>query len=57
MYFISNTFNSTSSVGLTRTNSGLTDPLFTYKTPTQKPYSVDPINSKWQIQLGMRYIF
>lgn len=57
MYFVSNTFNSTSSVGLTRINSGLSDPLFTYKTPTQKPYSVDPINSKWQIQLGVRYIF
>lgn len=57
MYFISNTFNSTSSVGLTRTNSGLTDPLFTFTKPTQKPYSVDPINSKFQIQLGVRYLF
>lgn len=57
MYFISNTFNSTASVGLTRTNSGLTDPLFTFTKPTQTPYSVDRINSKWQIQLGFRYLF
>jgi hypothetical protein len=57
MYFISNTFNSTSSVGLTRTNSGTADPLFTFKKPTTKPYSVDNLNSKWQIQLGLRYNF
>lgn len=57
IYFVSNTFNSTSSVGLTRTNSGLSDPLFTFSKPTQKPYSVDAISSKWQIQLGVRYIF
>jgi hypothetical protein len=57
MYFISNAFNSTSSIGLTRTNSGLTDPLFTFKRPTVKPYSIDAINSKWQGQLGIRYNF
>ena len=57
MYFISNAFNSTSSIGLTRTNSGLTDPLFTFKKPTTDPYSIDAINSKWQGQLGIRYSF
>lgn len=57
MYFISNTFNSTSSIGLTRTNSGLSDPLFTFSKPTQNPYSIDPINSKWQLQVGVRYLF
>jgi hypothetical protein len=57
MYFVSNSFNSTASVGLTRTNSGLTDPLFTFSKPTQTPYSVDGIGSKWNIQLGIRYNF
>jgi len=57
MYFISNTFNSTSSVGLTMTNSGTTDPLFSFKKPISEPYSVDNLNSKWQIQLGLRYNF
>ena len=63
MYFISNTFNSTSSVGLTKTAgafssaSVLTDALFSFSKPTQKPYSIDAINSKWQIQLGVRYSF
>jgi len=53
IYFISNTFNSTSSVGLTKV-SGET---FTFKRPTQLPYSVDKINSNWQAQLGIRYTF
>ena len=57
IYFVSNSFNSTASVGLTRTNSGLSDPLFTFSKPTQKPYSVDAIGSKWNIQLGIRYNF
>jgi hypothetical protein len=53
MYFVSNSFNSTSSVGLAKV-SGET---FSFTKPTQKPYSVDQINSKWQIQLGVRYNF
>ena len=57
MYFISSAFNSTSSVGLTRTNSGLNDPLFTFSKPKQTPYSIDGIGSKWNIQLGLRYNF
>ena len=52
-YFISNSFNSTSSVGLAKV-SGET---FTFTKPTQKPYSVDQIGSKWQVQLGVRYSF
>jgi hypothetical protein len=52
-YFISNSFNSTSSVGLAKT-SGET---FTFTKPTQKPYTVDQISSKWQVQLGVRLSF
>jgi hypothetical protein len=52
-YFISNSFNSTSSVGLTKV-SGET---FSFTKPTQKPYTVDQISSKWQVQLGVRYSF
>ncbi len=62
-YFVSNTFNSTSSVGLSKTTGGfsssgvLTDALFSFTKPTQQPYTIDPINSKWQIQVGLRYNF
>jgi hypothetical protein len=53
MYFISNSFNSTSSVGLTKVSGE----IFSFTKPTQLPYSVDLINSKWQMQLGVRYSF
>jgi hypothetical protein len=53
MYFISNSFNSTSSVGLTKVSGE----IFSFTKPTQIPYSVDLINSKWQAQLGVRYSF
>jgi hypothetical protein len=52
-YFISNSFNSTSSVGLAKG----TGEVFTFTKPTQKPYSVDQIGSKWQVQLGARFSF
>jgi hypothetical protein len=52
-YFISNSFNSTSSVGLVKTSGE----IFTFTKPTQLPYSIDQINSKWQVQLGVRYSF
>ena len=63
IYFVSNTFNSTSSVGLAKTAGGfssagvLTDATFSFSKPTQLPYSVDMINSKWQVQMGLRYTF
>ena len=53
MYFISNSFNSTSSVGLAKVSGE----IFSFTKPTQVPYSVDLINSKWQMQLGVRYSF
>jgi hypothetical protein len=53
-YFVSNSFNSTASIGLTRTNSGLADPRFTFKRPTQTPYTVDRMASSWQVQVGLR---
>lgn len=52
-YFVSNSFNSTSSVGLTKG----TGETFSFTKPTQKPYSIDLINSKWQAQIGLRYNF
>ena len=53
MYFVSNSFNSTSSVGLAK----ISGETFSFTKPTQNPYSVDQISSKWQIQLGVRYNF
>ncbi len=60
-YFSPNTFNSTSSVGLTPTlfppqqNEG-NYPVFTFSNPGQ-PYSIDYFGSRTQMQLGLRYSF
>lgn len=60
-YFSPNTFNSTSSVGLTPTlfppqqNAG-NWPVFTFDDPG-RPYSIDYFNSRAQVQLGLRYTF
>ncbi|WP_312336786.1 carboxypeptidase regulatory-like domain-containing protein [Sphingobacterium sp.] len=60
-YFSPNTFNSTSSVGLTPTlfppqqNEG-NWPVFEFRSPGT-PYSIDYFNSRAQIQLGLRYSF
>eukprot|EP01133_Synstelium_polycarpum_P016508 gene16508-19623_t len=60
-YFSPNTFNSTSSVGLTQNlfppqqNAG-NYPVFTFNNPG-KPYSIDYFGSRAQMQLGLRYNF
>lgn len=57
VYFVSNTFNSTSSLGLTRVNSGTAaDPTYKFVTPST-PYSVDQLASRYQAQIGARYSF
>ncbi|MVM29837.1 TonB-dependent receptor [Spirosoma sp. HMF4905] len=56
-YFSPNTFNSTASIGLTRaTNPGTGDPTYTWAAPSA-PYSIDPLGSRWQMQIGARYSF
>ncbi|MGV6946319.1 TonB-dependent receptor [Sphingobacterium kyonggiense] len=60
-YFSPNTFNSTSSIGLTPTlfpNKQNKDawPVYTFQNPG-KPYSIDYFNSRAQMQLGVRYSF
>ncbi|MCK8494950.1 carboxypeptidase regulatory-like domain-containing protein [Spirosoma sp. RP8] len=56
-YFSPNTFNSTASIGLARaTNPATGDPTFTWSRPSA-PYSIDPLGSRWQMQLGARYSF
>ncbi|MCF0056032.1 TonB-dependent receptor [Dyadobacter sp. CY356] len=56
-YFSPNTFNSTASIGLTRaTNPTTGDPTFTWTKPGA-PYSIDPLGSRCQMQLGARYSF
>ncbi|MGQ7856677.1 TonB-dependent receptor [Pedobacter sp. WC2501] len=59
VYFSPNTYNSTSSVGLVpylpaRSSQGY--PLYQFVDPG-KPYSVDPLASRWQMQVGARYTF
>ncbi|WP_442589431.1 TonB-dependent receptor [Pedobacter sp. AW31-3R] len=60
-YFSPNTFNSTSSVGLTPTlfppaqNAG-NYPVYEFNLPG-RPYSIDYYGSRAQVQLGLRYTF
>lgn len=70
-YFVSNTFNSTVPFGLNQV--GFADaagnlsrtfsatqynrPSFTYSPLTTTPYSIDQLASRWQGQLGVRYLF
>ncbi len=58
-YFSPNTYNSTSSVGLTAAIPSVyaqNDPIYTFANPG-RPYSVDFFNSRYQFQLGARYSF
>ncbi|OKS85035.1 TonB-dependent receptor [Mucilaginibacter polytrichastri] len=64
-YFSPNTYNSTSSVGLTPVsgtgtpsfaNASTTYPKYTFSNPGL-PYSVDYFASRWQMQFGVRYSF
>jgi hypothetical protein len=61
-YFSANTFNSTSSIGLTPkttpsfANAATTYPKYTFQDPGV-PYSVDLFASRWQMQFGIRYGF
>lgn len=59
VYFSPDTYNSTASVGLVpyipgRSSQGY--PLYQFINPG-KPYSVDLTNSRWQMQVGLRYSF
>ncbi|AMR31321.1 TonB-dependent receptor [Mucilaginibacter sp. PAMC 26640] len=61
-YFSANTFNSTSSIGLTPKttpafgSASTTYPKYTFADPGV-PYSVDLFASRWQMQFGLRYAF
>jgi hypothetical protein len=61
-YFSANTFNSTSSIGLTAKTTPAfaaaptTYPKYTFTDPGV-PYSVDLFASRWQMQFGLRYAF
>ena len=60
-YFVPNTFNSTTSIGLTKSGNlggvATGDPIYTFKTPTSAPYVVDQFASRFQAQFGLRYSF
>lgn len=58
-YFVPNTLNSSASIGLTPLGSTGTNgnPNFNFSAPTTKPYSTDKIGSRWQGQIGVRYLF
>jgi hypothetical protein len=60
-YFVPNTYNSTASIGLTKSGNlgGLAtgDPTYTFQKPTSAPYTIDQLASRFQGQLGVRYSF
>ncbi|MDR0802682.1 hypothetical protein [Fluviicola sp.] len=62
VYFVPNTYNSTSSVGLTKvgtiggSGTDKNDPVYNFKTPN-RPYTIDQFASRFQMQLGLRYNF
>lgn len=57
VYFVTNTFNATSSLGLSRINSGTaSDPTYKFVAPTQT-FLIDQLASRFQSQLGLRYSF
>lgn len=60
VYFSPNTYNSMSSVGLTPTSIPTSVsqgyPLYRFQDPG-KPYSIDFSQSRWQMQMGLRYSF
>ncbi len=57
-YFTPNTRNSSVNTGLnvTRANNSSAEPTYTFTTPSAT-YSIDQFNSRWQMQLGLRYSF
>lgn len=57
-YFVPNTFNSTASIGLTKSGNLVSgDPIYTFKAPTSAPYVIDQFASRFQAQFGIRYSF
>jgi hypothetical protein len=61
-YYSPNTFNSTSSIGLTKNvtpsfaNAATTYPTYKFANPGV-PYAVDQFASRYQMQFGIRYSF
>ena len=57
-YFVPNTFNSMSSLGLANANKTVNGhQTYTFTQPTTNPYSVDQFASRFQCQVGARYMF
>ncbi|MDJ1503229.1 carboxypeptidase-like regulatory domain-containing protein [Xanthocytophaga agilis] len=58
VYFVPNTRSSSVNTGLTVTRSATnsSEPTYTFTTPTST-YSIDQFNSRFQGQLGLRYLF
>lgn len=55
-YFVPNTLNQSANVGWAPVGSILTSTTYTFTKP-QATYSIDQLASRWQGQLGIRYIF
>ncbi|HXB39664.1 MAG TPA: carboxypeptidase regulatory-like domain-containing protein [Bacteroidia bacterium] len=57
-YYVPNTINGTVPIGLTPTGSTTNNnPNYNFSLPTTTPYSINSLASRWQGQIGLRYIF
>jgi hypothetical protein len=56
-YFVPNTTNAGYSLLTVRSVNGSGVATYQFNSQTSKPYQVDPIASRWQMQLGIRYNF
>ena len=58
LYFVPNLNNSGYALlDFVKIDAAKNQPVFQFRNPTSTPWQTDPINSRWQGQLGLRYVF
>ena len=57
-YFVPNINNSGYALlDFVRIDAAKNQPVYQFRNPTSTPWQTDPINSRWQGQVGVRYVF
>ena len=58
LYFVPNLNNSGYALlDFVKIDAAKNQPVYQFRNPTSTPWQTDPINSRWQGQLGLRYVF
>ena len=58
LYFVPNLNNSGYALlDFVRIDAAKNQPVYQFRNPTSTPWQTDPINSRWQGQVGVRYVF